>query len=451
MTIRDENQNEYEVNIDKAAGVGGQGKVYFVENNPRLVIKAIVKADGETISKSMKRYELYRRKVLSVIARANVRNLASPICMLEKPYCGYVMRFMEGMKPIETLMMPQGKKIKQFYLETGGLLRRYRILREIARVLNDMYDCGLVYSDISPKNVFISGDVEGYEAWLIDVDNLHYEGEEFSNVGTPMYRPPEVFCGGANTIKGDVYSFALLAFELLTLSKPFVGDYTDEDEDDWGVEGETSNDFYSKIERGEIPFVGAENNKFNRQIGGIPLKYVVNDEILKLFRKTFGEGRCNPAARPSIASWLAALNIACMSLENAALKSATEEDCFKFDRFDEGTIAITVYDISYVISENDDGLPVYEAREQHFKYKVYTNEMSKSSVQLSAQLFEPNATRGAVVTVRKQKKEFRFDSSQLNARLRYSWSKKNTLDGLVIETIRDGLSVRRLEFCKEKR
>lgn len=450
MTIKDENQNEYEININKAAGVGGQGKVYFVENNPRLVIKAIVKSDGETILKSMKRYELYRRKVLGVIARANEKNLASPICMLEEPYCGYVMRFMEGMRPIESIMIPKGKDLKEFYMETGGLLRRYRVLREIARVLKGMYDNGLVYSDISPKNIFISGNVSGYEAWLIDVDNLHYEGEESSIVGTPMYRSPEVFCGCANTLKGDVYSFALLAFELLTLSKPFVGDYKEEDEDDWGVDGETSNDFYSKVERGEIPFVGAENNKLNRQVSGIPLKYVVNEEILKLFRKTFGEGRRNPAARPSIALWFSALNTACMSLENATYKSAAKEDCFKFDRYDEGTIAVTVYDISYVVTENEDGLPLYETREQHFRHKVYINEMTQQ-IQLSGLLFDPKARRGAVVTVRRKKKEFRFDSSQLDVKLQYSWRKKNTLDGLVIETVRAGLSVRRLEFCKEMR
>ncbi len=449
MILTDENKNEYEVNISKLAGVGGQGAVLIVENNPRLVVKVIRNAD-DTILKNASQYESYRKKILGVIARANVRNLASPICMLEKPYCGYVMRFMDGMRALETIMLPKGRKLDQFYFETGGLLRRYRILREIAKTLTDMYEHGLVYSDLSPKNIFISGKESGYESWLIDVDNLHYEGEPSSCVGTPMYRAPEVFCGQANTLKSDVYSFAILAFELLTFGKPFDGDYTDpNEEDDWGVESTTADDFYSKMERGDIPFVGAEDNKTNHQTGGIPIPYVMNDEILKLFRQTFGEGRKNPSARPAISTWLSALELACKSLENACERAPTADNSYLFTRRDEGTLAVNIYDVVYFVADGEDGQPVYEAREERFLYKTYINERVRP-FRISGALFDPNADQGAFVTVQRKNGKYRFSSSRLGAKLLFAWKNQSNLNGLVIESQRNGLTVRRLEFFKEE-
>ena len=157
MIVRDENKNEYL--IEKVAGTGGQGAVFFVENDNRIVIKAITNPDGQIIQNKEK-YKQYRDTVLRVISKANFNNLASPICMLESPYCGYVMRFMEGMEKIENIMMPKKEKLAEFYTKTGGIKKRYYVLREIARVLNDLYNNGLVYADISPKNIYVSKNKE---------------------------------------------------------------------------------------------------------------------------------------------------------------------------------------------------------------------------------------------------------------------------------------------------
>ena len=79
MIVRDENKNEYL--IEKVAGTGGQGAVFFVENDNRIVIKAITNPDGQIIQNKEK-YKQYRDTVLRVISKANFNNLASPICML---------------------------------------------------------------------------------------------------------------------------------------------------------------------------------------------------------------------------------------------------------------------------------------------------------------------------------------------------------------------------------
>ena len=56
MIVRDENKNEYL--IEKVAGTGGQGAVFFVENDNRIVIKAITNPDGQIIQNKEK-YKQY--------------------------------------------------------------------------------------------------------------------------------------------------------------------------------------------------------------------------------------------------------------------------------------------------------------------------------------------------------------------------------------------------------
>ena len=121
MIVRDENKNEYI--LEKVAGTGGQGAVFFVENDSKIVIKAITNSDGSIIQ-NKDRYKTYRDTVIKVISKANYNNLASPICMLENPYCGYVMRFMEGMEKIENAMMP-GKEKPPLTCVRGGKTPRY--------------------------------------------------------------------------------------------------------------------------------------------------------------------------------------------------------------------------------------------------------------------------------------------------------------------------------------
>ena len=72
MIVRDENKNEYL--IEKVAGTGGQGAVFFVENDNRIVIKAITNPDGQIIQNKEK-YKQYRDTVLRVISKANFNNL----------------------------------------------------------------------------------------------------------------------------------------------------------------------------------------------------------------------------------------------------------------------------------------------------------------------------------------------------------------------------------------
>ena len=446
MTIKDELGNKYL--IDKVVGTGGQGAVYFVENNKRIVIKVKTTANGE-ILKNHKAYRSYKDKIFDVMAKSAIAKLASPICMLEEPYCGYVMRFMEDMEPIEKIMLPQGddlKNIGKFYSRTGGLKRRYAVLRGIARVMTDMYNNGLVYSDISPKNIFISRDKWEFETWLIDVDNLHYAGEQSSSIGTPMYRAPEVFAGEPNTMESDVYSFALLAFELLTLSKPFEGGYQEEEEfDDSGVgDFSDADDCYSKMERGDLPFVGEEMT-LNPQISGIPFAMVTTKAIRQLFRQTFGTGKKNPALRPTISAWLEALNIAYDSLSWKDCHAHFGRKCFLCGQ-NSIKYQAKIFQYKYV-SEKDDVVKI--VRKLNFVVELSEKETNYS---LSRYLFSPYCMTqdNKGIEIQKKGKSYNiFSRFESIVKLRHN-GRRNSIDGMKIYIEKNGMIESEIQIVKEE-
>jgi CheY-like chemotaxis protein len=103
--------------------------------------------------------------------------------------------------------------------------RALKILQQIAAGTDALHASGIVHGDLKPSNVLVG---EGDVAKIIDVGLSPFlarmrPGEQ---LGTPSYMPPERAMGantpGALLPRGDVYSFAVVCFQLLTGSLPFV-------------------------------------------------------------------------------------------------------------------------------------------------------------------------------------------------------------------------------------
>lgn len=312
--------NEYE--LGEKIGQGGQGAVYSVEGNDKIVLKCRTKMFSDEIETDEALYEKYLNKISELIALNIKHGIAVPEVLLKKPYCGYIMRFMEDMIPIEKLLTPQinfaqsniGEQFDYWYNETtGGYKRRLLLLREFAKIMKKLYDKGLVYGDLSPGNIFVSVNVENTEVWLIDSDNIHCENENAGCVYTNLYNAPELvntqlqddLNKTGNTIQSDIYSFAILAYQLLTLNHPFLGklDY-DNDVDDW--ENSDEQDIREKIAHGIIPWINDSKDTSNRSEHGLPVE-ILGDKLKQLFIKTFEEGKLKPHKRPNINMWLEAI------------------------------------------------------------------------------------------------------------------------------------------------
>ncbi len=320
MLLVDENGLRYDINEEMKYGAGGQGVVYKVTNNDKIAIKVKVPIDASSVRDagsngavlSDDKYESYARKiryVQSLNAVHEIDHIATPIALLQKPYCGYVMRFMGRMVSIGQHM---GKTQENLLSERGknnSLAKKLKVLAKLAAILCDLRAHGLVYCDISPGNVFVSRESNSDEVWLIDLDNLRYSGVSGCAIGTPRYRAPEIASGEhTNTFYSDAYSFALLAYEYLVMASPFFGAMSSqaETEDLWD-EAEpdaAADDFSALSEKGEIPYVyeGEQNARIEQS--GIPLDYVMTDTLKDLFLRTFNEtGRKNPVSRPSVKEW----------------------------------------------------------------------------------------------------------------------------------------------------
>lgn len=310
VSVYDGQGNRY--TLAEELGRGGQGTVFRVNRSAGrgLAVKVVLDPSTGGILRDGKSYKKYLRTIHRIWALPDLPNVAAPLAPLQEPCCGYIMRLMEGMEPVESLLKPRNTRdLGASLCAGGGLRKRLTVLRNLAEVLERLHSRGILYGDLSPGNVFVSRKSAEAEVWLIDADNLAWENDAGKAIGTPCYRAPEIMGGTRNSIRSDCYSFALLAYECLTFSKPFDGTLLDEEteEEDFG------DTVYDRIERGEVPYV-REPGTVNKARCGFSrrLEQVMTPELEELFLQTFGEqGRKRPETRPGMGRWLRAFEGAC--------------------------------------------------------------------------------------------------------------------------------------------
>lgn len=291
--VKDTNGIRY--TLTRLLGRGGQGEVYEVEGG-----KQAVKRVSHPSAKQQERLRNQFAKVKRL--PINDINIAKPIAMLEKPDVGYVMELLTEMVPIETLASPDEKSsLADWYIKTGGLKRRLLLLSKFANLLSMLHGKGLVYSDPSLQNVFISNSQEADQVWLIDSDNLYYESSPSSSVYTPGFGAPEVVQGksGVNTLT-DAFAFSVIVFKVLTLNHPFIGDLVHDGEPE----------LEEKAFSGELPWIEDPDDTTNCCSLNIPSDLVLSKKLKELFRKAFGPGLHNPQVRPGMAEWAECLHTA---------------------------------------------------------------------------------------------------------------------------------------------
>jgi serine/threonine protein kinase len=95
---------------------------------------------------------------------------------------------------------------------------------EVCRALAAVHDAGLLHRDIKAQNVMQTADGR---LVLMDFGTGRELDQtpsaDVDTAGTPLYLAPELFDGGAATVRSDVYSAGVLLFHLLTGAYPVRG------------------------------------------------------------------------------------------------------------------------------------------------------------------------------------------------------------------------------------
>lgn len=320
QAVRDEFGHVYVLGAKLAEG--GQGLVLRIEGQPRLLLKISRLKDPDPKALAW-RCQLDKLRYLPIedlrMPDGGPFPLAMPKALLVGSRPGYVMELMDGLVPLAQLLEETQKALLEGdglggFVRSGGLKRRMALLARLARVLAKLHGVGIAHGDLSPNNVFVSSSHEYAQVWLIDCDNLTYAVRDSSlQIHTPDYGAPELLRGelGISTYT-DIWSFAVMAFRLLTLLHPFKSGFladSDPKQEDRAL-------------RGELPWIDHPVDDSNRSEAGVPRDWVFTPALQALFERCFNVGLQDAAQRPLMAEWAEAFEAA-----HALLVRCEHEDC----------------------------------------------------------------------------------------------------------------------------
>ncbi len=218
--------------IERPLGNGGMGWVYAVRrvaDGERLALKVLTK--GERDPTAMARF---------------VRE-AQIACSVRDPCLVVVLDVGISSDGRLFLVMEHADlgSLEQRRAQFGELAFGLFVLAQVARGLGALHRAGIVHQDLKPGNVLLHGDPHRPVVRIADfgISSVrdHTQSAAFlvsgvastaradpgrltatgALLGTPLYMAPELFVGGAAAASADLFSFGVLAYELLCGQGPW--------------------------------------------------------------------------------------------------------------------------------------------------------------------------------------------------------------------------------------
>ena len=207
--------------IQELLGVGGMGRVYLAEH-VALGRKSAVKVIHPTLSNSAEAISRFNREAANA-SRINHPNVAQIYDFGESNGVLYLaMEYIEG-EALAAIIERRGPIATQ---------RAAGITMQVADALSAAHMLGIVHRDLKPENIMVGRRHDGGD-WVKVVDfgiakTMEQEGGGSQNLttvgvslGTPEYMSPEQFAGEKLDHRTDIYSLALVLFNMLTGQLPY--------------------------------------------------------------------------------------------------------------------------------------------------------------------------------------------------------------------------------------
>jgi serine/threonine-protein kinase len=205
--------------VEEKLGEGGMGKVYLARelslHSRRVVIKILSEASLQNpyLRKKFKQ----EVEALARLSHPNVVSVMGEGELRGKPYI--VMQYVSGL----TLR-------SQILNEGMNLVRAASIVKQIGAALDYIHEQGIFHRDLKPDNIMLRL-LKGGTEFVMVVDFgiakvkdsvVAQSTTENIAIGTARYMSPEQLRGGeAITAASDVYSMAVMVYEMVTGRLPF--------------------------------------------------------------------------------------------------------------------------------------------------------------------------------------------------------------------------------------
>ena len=193
--------------IQRASGRGGFGEVYY----------ALSDSGREVALKAVQNYEQIELRGIT-----QCMNLKSPHLVTI-----FDVKYNDRGQPFVIMEYVSGPSLRTLLAESPGGLGKQKaafFLREIAKGLSYLHECGIVHRDLKPGNIFYeNGYVKVGDYGLTKAISASRHSGHTITVGTVHYMAPEIGAGKYN-FGIDIYALGVLLYEMITGDVPFAGE-----------------------------------------------------------------------------------------------------------------------------------------------------------------------------------------------------------------------------------